>query len=373
MNSGETRPVRVVEIDPRDPRWDAYVETSRAATVFHHSGWITALEQENNQRLITLACLDVDGGFIGVLPLAVTRGLPFGLGGAGAEPRLSSLPRTPVAGPLASNPESMRALVEAAISQAQHSGLRLQLKLAEPVLDGLISGLRGTPWRSSYVKSLPADPQELRFGSPRNHARIRWAIGKAGREGLQVRDATDESDLGAWYKLYLEVNRRRGLPSRSYRFFRTAWRQLHPKGFLRLLLVDGAGSRDVGPVAGSMLLMLGDTVFYAFNGSLERALALRPNDLLQWHALRNAAASGYRWYDFGEVGDANAGLADFKAKWGTEVRRLVRYQVPPLAEEHSGYGRIEREGAVRKFALRAWRRMPLSLTAVAGDVVYRFL
>jgi hypothetical protein len=106
---------------------------------------------------------------------------------------------------------------------------------------------------------------------------------------------------------------------------------------------------------------------------LQEALPLRPNDLLQWHAMRDAAAAGYRWYDFGEVGEGNEGLAGFKAKWDTETRRLIRYNSPPLPNDETNYGGIETDGRLRRIFLAAWRRVPLSVTAFAGDRLYRFL
>jgi Acetyltransferase (GNAT) domain len=364
---------RIVEIDTRDPRWDAFVVSTRGASAFHHSGWIAALERENGQRPISLACEEANGVLSGVLPLVPTRGLPFDLGGAGAEPRLSSLPRTPAAGPLATNEVVLRALVEAALERARGSRLRLQLKPTAPIPPGLVPELKRTPWRLSYVKPLPDDPEHLRFGSSRNHGRIRWAVGKAQREGLRVRDAIGEADLSEWYRLYLDVNRWRGLPSRPYRFFQAAWEHLWPKGFLRLLLVDRPRTGDPKILAGSVVLMLGDTAHYAFNGRAAEALPMHPNDLLQWHAIRDATAAGYRWYDFGEVEEGNEGLASFKAKWGTETRRLVRYHAPPLPNEEAGYAGLESTGRLHRITLGMWRRVPLSFTAFAGDRVHRFL
>jgi GNAT acetyltransferase-like protein len=360
-------------MDTRDPRWDAFVLATPGATVFHHSGWLAALERESGRRPLGLACEEPDGTLSGILPLMVTRGVPFGLGGAGAERRLSSLPRTPVAGPLGGSEEVLRALVEAAMARARASGLRLQLKLTAPTLDGVVPGLQGGPWRLSYVKPLPDDPESLRFGNSRNHGRIGWAVRKAQREGLSVRDAADETDLRAWYRLYLDVNRWRGLPSRSYGLFQAAWEHLRPSGFLRLHLVHRQQSGRDQLLAGSMSLMLGETTFYAFNGRAQEALPLRPNDLLQWHAMRDAAAAGYRWYDFGEVGEENEGLAAFKSKWDTETRRLIRYNAPPLPHDETNYGGIETNGWVRRVTLGAWRRVPLSVTAFAGDRLYRFL
>lgn len=363
---------RVVELEASDPRWDAFVLAAPGATVFHHSGWLAALERENGQQPLKLACQESDGSLSGILPLMPTSGMPFGIGGLSAGPRLSSLPRTPFAGPLGANEAVLRALLEGAVGRARAAGLRLQVKEAASRLDGLVPGLRAGSWRLSYVKPLPDDPSQLRFGGPQNHRRIGWAVRKAQREGLSVRDAASEADLRDWYLLYLDVNRWRGLPSRPYRLFQAAWDHLWSVGFLRLLLVHRRQyGRDL-LVAGSMLLMLGDTVYYAFNGRVREALPLRPNDLLQWHALRDATAAGYRWYDFGEVEQGNEGLARFKAKWGTQTRTLVRYHAPPLPGD-TGYRDLRTSVWPRRVAVAAWHRVPLSLTAFAGDRLYRFL
>ncbi len=364
---------RVIQVDTGDPRWDSFVLAAQGATVFHHSGWLAALENEYGQRPLKLACEEPDGTLSGILPLMVTRGLPLGIGGASAGRRLSSLPRTPIAGPLGTSDAVLRALVEAAMARARSAGLRLQLKQASRTLDDLIPGLRGTPWRLSYVKPLPDDPDRLRFGKSRNHARIAWAVRKAQREGLRVSDAVTEADVRDWYRLYLDVNRWRGIPARPYRLFQAAWEHLGPGGFLRLLLVHREQSgRDV-LLAGSMLLMLGETAFYAFNGRLREALHLRPNDLLQWHAMRDAAAAGYRWYDLGEVEEGNEGLGGFKVKWDTQTRALMRYHAPPLPRDEIEYSRSGDRSWPRRVALAAWHGVPLSVTALAGDQVYRFL
>ena len=82
----EPRPCRVIQLEAADQRWDAFVLAAPGATVFHHSGWLAALETEYGQRALKLACEEPDGTLSGILPLMVTRGLPLGIGGAGARP-----------------------------------------------------------------------------------------------------------------------------------------------------------------------------------------------------------------------------------------------------------------------------------------------
>ncbi|HEX5503695.1 MAG TPA: hypothetical protein VFW96_13815, partial [Thermomicrobiales bacterium] len=127
---------RVVEVDPQgDPRWAAFVAAHPAATVYHHPAWLRVLETAHGYRPRHLACEDAAGEVCGVLPLFYKRGLVTGR-------CLSSLPHTPIAGPLARDPAAAAALVRAAAARAaRRPGLRLQLKLPAPALDGLVPGV----------------------------------------------------------------------------------------------------------------------------------------------------------------------------------------------------------------------------------------
>jgi hypothetical protein len=193
-------------------------------------------------------------------------------------------------------------------------------------------------------------------------------VGKAERAGLRVRRAGSAGDVRRWYPLMLESLRAHAVPPRRLRFFLALWEELEPLGMMRLLLADSAA----GPVAGSVLLMLeGRTVFYAFNGVRRSALGDRPNDLIQWHALHDAAHEGFRRYDFGEVVDHDQGLADFKRKWGTTEMRLNRWYHPaPASPPDTGEGP---QTPLRRSAARVWERLPLHATALVGTGVYRWL
>jgi hypothetical protein len=158
-----------------------------------------------------------------------TRGLPINFGDHVVGSRLSSLPRTPLGGPLSINREATSALIHAAIDRARKNpGVQLQVKTQSTELDGLVDGLVRTPWRLSYVLELPEKPEDLRFGNSDTRHRIKWAVNKATKLGLQVRAADNENDLRAWYDLYLDAMRRNIVPPRSYRFFGAMWDQLYP-------------------------------------------------------------------------------------------------------------------------------------------------
>ena len=374
---------RVFVADVRhDPRWERFVAAHPEGTIFHHPAWLEVLRRAYGMKPIGLACEDGDGQLRGILPLVRSRGILTGS-------RLASLPRTQLAGPLAADRAALGAVLEAAVELAEAgSGTRLELRTRMADLDGLAPGLGGAPWEQTYVLDLPDRPEEIRFGNSRNHSRIKWAVSKAARLGVEVRPAESEHELRAWYGLYLEAMRSHVVPPRPYRFFQACWTELRPRGLLRLLLAEQVDGERRKLLAGSLLLMHGRTVFYAFNGRRRDDLALRPNDALQWRAIHDACRDGYRRYDFGAVVGDNHGLADFKSKWGAAARQVFKYGHPSTATVATatvatGAGRTSsRDGApdaaadgtgarARRLADAAWRRLPLRATAVVGDLIYK--
>lgn len=356
--------VRLVELNADDARWRTFVEAHPDALVYHHPAWIETLHVAYGYEPLVLGSEQDGGELTGVLPLMRKRGLATGK-------RLSSLPHTPVAGLLASDPGSATALTEEAEARARaERGMGLELKSAAP-LDAAGGALDGGAWSTSYSLALPDTVDELRFGNSRNHGRIKWAVNKASRSGVSVREAESEEELVRWHRLYLETMRWHVVPPRPYAFFRAAWQILRPAGLMRLLLAERAGGDGARIIAGSMLFTAAATVLYAYNGRAASELASRPNDVLQWHAIHDAVAAGARRYDFGEVEEDQQGLTEFKKKWGAEPVTLYRYTLKDgkRARAHaSGSG-----GQARRLAGWVWRRLPLPLTERLGAVAYRRL
>jgi len=144
--------LRTCELDYRnDPRWDAFVSSHPEALIYHHSSWLIALEEEYGQKCISLACVDHDERVRAVLPLLPARGLPFAIGRHSTRRRLSSLPRTPVAGLLADDPVVASEIIRVAMEMARNRRMQLEIKAQIGGLERLVEGLGCVPWRFSYV------------------------------------------------------------------------------------------------------------------------------------------------------------------------------------------------------------------------------
>jgi hypothetical protein len=385
--------LRIFALDlQNDPRWEAFISSHPAALVYHHPAWLRTLESEYGEKCIPLACEGGDGKLRAILPLSLTKGLPFAIGNHATGRRLSSLPRTPIAGPLAMDQEATTEILRAAIDLARDQHAQLELKTTSKGLEQSVRELACLPWRFTYITQLPhpsdalwdmfcererctrdcgicEECTHLRFGNARKQHRVKWAANKALRLGLRIRDAENEQDLKEWYRLYLDAMRPNAVPPRPYRFFRDLWSNMRPTGLLRLAIAERhAEDGQKRMVAGSILLGFGQTVCYSFTGCAPTDFGLHPHDIIQLDSIRTACKQGFRWYDFGEVPDEHEELNQFKSKWGSEPQRLYRYYYPAAPDKGS-----PEPGRLNTAVRQIWRRLPLSATACLGDWIYRYL
>jgi len=210
--------------------------------------------------------------------------------------------------------------------------------------------------------------EELRFGDARNRHNIKWAVKKAERYGLRVRIAETERDLHAWYPLYVQTMRRNFVPPRPLRLFVAMWRNFVPSGLMRLQLAEHQDGQQRRLVAGSIFLISGDTILYAFTGVGDKDLGLHSNDLILWHSISEACGTGIRWFDFGEVSEDHPQLIRFKTKWGAQPKDQYRYYSGDQVRSNGSY--FNSRGVLMGLVSAIWRRLPLPVTAQLGDWMY---
>ena len=165
------------DTEENDTMWDEFVNHHADASVYHLSDWLNILQNESKQKILRLACKDEDNNIVGVFPLQYTKGFPFGLGGVPGIKRLSSLPRTPIGGPLALNEKIECLLLQKAVDIVKEDEKRyLQIKTFSPSLKVDEDNLHKFLWREIYLTEVPEYPEEIRFGDSRNHRLCRWSI-----------------------------------------------------------------------------------------------------------------------------------------------------------------------------------------------------
>jgi CelD/BcsL family acetyltransferase involved in cellulose biosynthesis len=359
----ERSSLRVVEMDPqRDSRWLAFMQTMQTSVIYQHPAWLGTLEEAYGYKPLHLGCEDASGALHGILPLFYRRGLRSG--------RLcTSLFDSPLAGPLASDDQARKLLIQKAIECTRaEGGTQFQFKAMSTNFDALVENVTGVPLFETYELTLPEQPDSVRLDP-----KIRWAINKATKLGMQVRLAETMGDLRAWYELYLQTMRRLVAVPKPYHFFEQAWRRLHPQGLLRLLLAEHVQAEQTRLISGFLFLQWGQTVSHIFTGWRREDQQLRPNDLLHWHAIGAAIAQGMRWYDFGNVRVGDQGLVHFKSKWGAEAKAIYRYSYPtaPLVSQKTVRTSVQSKGSrLRHLGTPLWQHLPTNVIGLTGNLCY---
>ena len=354
-----------------DKEWIEFIQNYDECSIYYHPVWLRVLQGETNQKVIKLVCRDNSGHMVGILPLQFTKGVPFGLGGIAGAKRISSLPRTPVSGLIASNEDIADLLISKANEISKNkSNHRLQIKSFNDNLNSNIKDLSKHFWREVYFTDIPKYPEEIRFGNSKNHSTIKRAVNKAIKSGVTIKYSDSEIDLLAWYKLYLDTMKFHTSPPRSLGFFKSLWNNLKSKGLMQLALAeleDGGGKRII---AGSIFLNFNKTVVYAFNGSNRKDFELRPNDLIHWTIIHDAQKNGFEVYDLGEVANGQDGLAAYKQKWASRILKMYHYYCPDLNEKNEENIDSDISGMLLK---NVWNILPLKITSIIGSQISKYL
>ena len=352
-------------------KWDEYVKNHTDGTIYHTSSWLTIIEMETGRNILKLASIDSSNDINGIFPLQYTTGFPFGAGGIPGAKRLSSLPRTPIGGPLTSNSAVTQALIERAVSIVSDDPDRLlQIKSYSSDLNNEVKSLNKYLWREIYLKEIPDYPEEMRFGNSKNHSVVKRAVNKAKKNGVTYRVADSLEDLKIWYQLYLDTMRYNITPARSFSFFNNIWDIMRPGNLMQLVLAELDENEKKTTISGNILFFYNKVVTYAFNGSNRKHFNLRPNDILHWEAIYSAQREGYRYYDLGEVSADNSGLAAYKKKWNSTVWELYHYYYPKPENLEDDDLDLGTTGGMKR---KLWQLLPLSLTAKIGERVYKKL
>jgi len=187
----------------------------------------------------------------------------------------------------------------------------------------------------------------------------RKAVRKAEESGLKVREI-ERKELENIYKLYLKGMREFGSPPYPLSFFENFYSIFVEKGLGRVL---GTYHNDE-----LVALLMGYTyrkrIHIIINVSDKRYLETRPNDILHWEFIKWGCENGYQAFDWGRSRISVASPPNFfKRMWATEEEDFPHYY---LLWKSKKIPNVDPEGPKYKLFTKAWKRMPVTLTAAAG-------
>jgi CelD/BcsL family acetyltransferase involved in cellulose biosynthesis len=326
-----------------DPRWQAFVARSAAATPFHDPAWARVLATTYGLRAFAL---------LG----DATAGAPFLIARAPTGRRVwVSLPYTDELPVLADSAEAQRRFLSALVTL----GLRVGARRMD-----LRTSVDSVGWR----RETPAVLHELQLQADAEAVRRTFSksqvvrnIRRAEREGVTVQAATGVDGMRTFYALHERTRRRQGVPVQPWRFFALIWNHIVAQGRGTVLIASLEGT----PLAGAVFLHGNGTTIYKFGASDPSGWDRRPNHAIFWRAIQEACARGDVRMDFGRTDLGQDGLRAFKSGWGAQERPLVYSSLEPRAAAGA-------EGLATRTLAQVIRRGPSWVGRGLGAALYRF-
>lgn len=209
---------------------------------------------------------------------------------------------------------------------------------------------------STVILGLNAPEEDILQGMKK---KTRYNIRLAEKKGVSVRRGRPD-ELSAWYRIYEETARRDKIALHKEEYYRTlfdlAAENPHGASEVRLYLAEIDGQVEAGIVVSHQ----GKRATYLYGASSNNKRNAMPAYGLQWHALREAKASGCESYDFYGIPPEEdpdhpmSGLYRFKVGFGGEVvHRPGSWDLPLKPALYGAYRLAE---AARGWYYRKFRK-----------------
>lgn len=332
-----------------DERWDKFLESHAAASIFHTRGWMEALRLTYGYEPV---------GFTTSPPGSpLTNGIPFcqissWLSGR----RLVSLPFSDHCAPLVENAEQLSELFAALrenVEQEKWKYLEIRAVDSMPDSGALQQSKVFVSHRLDLRPSLDAIFLTLHKDCVQRNIR------RAEKASLTYEEGTTDALLDKFYRLLLETRRKHGLPPQPEAWFRNLVSCLGDNVRIHLAAKDGC------PIASILTLRHKHVLVYKYGCSDPRAKNLGGTHFLLWKAIQGAKNAGISEFDLGRSECDNAGLISFKDRWGTQRSTLTYFRFP---FRHSQIAHTATQGPIVKYV---FAHVPDSVLAAAGRMLYK--
>ena len=324
----------------RSDVWDKILSHCPNSTAFHSTTWRNALAGSFKQLTPTYFLIKENGTTIGGLPVFVFQPIP-------SIKMLHSMPWN-LSGGIQLIEESsvnLNLLFQAVESRlnrfvSEHGLCETLFTLSPSQTDDLGQklielGYRRCEKRFTHLLKTHPDYDVVWTGYKKS---IRKAVRKAVKSGVSVYDTDKESDLEAFYEIYLATQKKVGGVPKPLSLLKF----LFHSDLAKLVIAKHDGLI----IAGVVYLYFNRTVTPWCGGSVPEFLEYRPNNVILHHIIKWACSDGYAWVDLGASPPDNPGLIVYK-----EQHRAKRFDFCSYLKIHSPIKRAvwqRSEPALRK-------------------------
>jgi CelD/BcsL family acetyltransferase involved in cellulose biosynthesis len=334
-------------LTPGDPRWMVFIRTSPDANIFHHPAWMKLMQDCYGYKCSILAVLDEKGDVRAGLPFMKVSSLLTGQ-------RWVSLCFSDYCNPLYRDETALEELTCQLIHVFKsHPSTKMEVRWLLPE--------RQEIQRSSefVLHTIPLDPDPVKVSKRFKRTHLQ-DIHTAEERGVTVRFGDQLEDLEAFYNLQLETRKRHGVPAQPWKYFEKLWQHIvcAEMGFVLLAMHENE------TIAGMVYLGWGRTLIAKYAASREDHFNLRPNNLLFWEGIRWGCEHGFEVFDMGRTEIENAGLRNFKSRWGAVEKPLYYSKLSPNPAEPSS-------GKLVQMMHSIIQHSPRWVCRISGELLYK--
>lgn len=306
---------RTIALDDCEGQYAGWLDTCRHALFFHHPSYLRLLEQHLGCRASVIVCSDGEDAWAGVLPVLTKTGNPgtivnslayFGSNGCFLVAHNEAIAvKTALLQELENYSESIAALSWNIVSN-------YYLPEDKDFVAGEIH-LNNLSERIGQVTELPPYGDDfdtalmnlIEDPRPRN-------IRKALKSGVTVEKSKGSAEDWAFlYRIHRENMEAIGAPVKREDFFTAIPHHVSDKHYsLFTAMCNGE------KIAALLVFHYNDTVEYYTPGTDVAHRNLQPSALLIFEAMKQLAAEGYRYWNWGGTASRESGVFEFKKKWG---------------------------------------------------------
>ena len=337
-------------------KWDSFVATDPEASPYHWYAWKRAVEKAYHHKGFYLMAENENGDCFGVLPLICIK-MPWG------KKIFVSLPYCDYAGPLGAD-EVKKALIEEAISLAwkeKAQSIEIRFAYKQEFLNGnMPENFQANNRKVRMLRDLPSTSSELwsEF-KPKLRAQIR----RPQKEGLKEELGGKEL-LNDFYRVFNLNMHRLGSPVHDRRWFESLLEEYGDKA-----KVGVVRHKKGVPVAGGILLTIGQRACVPWASSLREYNQLAPNMLLYYQFLSWASENGYKQFDFGRS-TPGEGTYKFKEQWGSFPQPLHWLKQKFNGAPKTG---ITSKSSARDKVASIWSKLPLPIASFLGPKLRKYI
>jgi hypothetical protein len=287
-------------LDVRDEDWSARIGTKEDGTIFQTPAWLAFLSSTQHGEPV-LAALSEGGKTIGYFTGMIVR--KFGLRILGSPfPGWSTAYMGLILSAGADRRRAVRALITFAFQELGCVHLEMMDRnLTLKDIDGL-----DVQYRVLHGFEIGLTHGEDDLFSKMTSA-CRRCIRRAQKEGVIVEEARDLGFADEYYAQLQDVFAKQGLvPTYGIERVRQLITHVHPTGQLLLLRARDCSGRCI---ATGIFPHMNGVMYFWGGASWRQHQLLRPNESIQWSAMRIGKQKGLRTYDMG-------GGGEYKRKFG---------------------------------------------------------